>query len=63
MERKRRQYEISIILFSICTIITVSLAIFGIIINHPAGIGVSVLASIMNIYNLYDSIKKWRKSL
>ena len=63
MESERRQYKTSIILFSISTGITIGLAIFGIVIDNPAGVGVSVLASIMNIYHLCDNVKKWRKSL
>lgn len=63
MESERRQYKTSIILFSICTGITLGLVIFGIVTNSPAGVGVSVLASIMNIYHLCDNVKKWRKSL
>ena len=63
MESERQRYRTSIILFSICTAITLGLAIFGIVIDNPAGIGVSVMASIMNIYHLCYNIKQWRKSL
>ena len=63
MESERQRYKTSIILFSICTGITLGLAIFGFVIDNPAGLSVSILASIMNIYHLCDNIKKWRKSL